>query len=228
VTRFPLYIIEGGPGSGNWGHGGLKGVWGGSSPGGGGKHGVARRIDHGAVQARMKELSPEELRYIIKDAGEAEKAMPDGPNAGFYRDTVLYAAQELRRREKGETPRLRNDRSLRRKSTDSLEFILKDASSAVAAMPESTKALKYTKEVLAAATELSRRIKATFPGSSAGAMSSRMKRSVAMVADKDLPKLLSDTAEDFLRMTKSGKKPPIAYDGVIFVAQELIRRKSKK
>jgi hypothetical protein len=37
MSKFPIAILEGGPGSGHHGHRGLKGVWGGSSPGGGKK-----------------------------------------------------------------------------------------------------------------------------------------------------------------------------------------------
>lgn len=60
-----------------------------------------RRIDHGAYQEALKELSEEQLRYIAKDAQEAARAVGrDNPNQGSYEDEVLYALMELRSRQK--------------------------------------------------------------------------------------------------------------------------------
>jgi hypothetical protein len=52
-------------------------------------------MDHGSYQKNLKKKSVEELRFIIKDASEAMKAMPDNPNNGYYADEVNYASMEL-------------------------------------------------------------------------------------------------------------------------------------
>jgi len=58
-------------------------------------------IDHNAFPASLKAKSDDELRFIIKDAGEAIAAMPDNPKAGVYADQINYAQMELtKRREK--------------------------------------------------------------------------------------------------------------------------------
>lgn len=57
-----------------------------------------KRMDHTAYPHNLRSKSEAELRYIIKDAGEAAAAQPQGENNGYYTDEVLYAAQELRRR----------------------------------------------------------------------------------------------------------------------------------
>jgi len=59
-----------------------------------------KRIDHAAYQKKVRKLSDESLRYIIKDAREAIEAMPDGRKAGYYADEINYCAQELHRRQK--------------------------------------------------------------------------------------------------------------------------------
>ena len=55
-------------------------------------------IDHAAYERKVRKLSEASLRYIIKDAGEAIKANPDGPKAGYYADEINYCASELNRR----------------------------------------------------------------------------------------------------------------------------------
>lgn len=47
---------------------------------------------------KVKGLSEESLRYIIKDAQEAMAAMPDNPKNGWYADEVNYCCMELARR----------------------------------------------------------------------------------------------------------------------------------
>lgn len=59
---------------------------------------MKKTMNHGAYQKSLKQKTDAELRYIIKDAGEARDAMPEGPNAGYYADEVHYAAMELRER----------------------------------------------------------------------------------------------------------------------------------
>ena len=59
---------------------------------------MKKTMNHEAYQSAMKSKTPEQLRYIAKDAAEAAKAMPQGVNAGYYQDEVCYAGMELRRR----------------------------------------------------------------------------------------------------------------------------------
>jgi hypothetical protein len=56
-------------------------------------------IDHAAYASKVRKLSDASLRYIIKDAGEAIKANPEGPKAGYYADEINYCCDELRRRQ---------------------------------------------------------------------------------------------------------------------------------
>jgi hypothetical protein len=60
---------------------------------------MAKTMDHSAYPKRMRSKTDAELRYIIKDASEAQAANPQGENNGYYADEVCYAAQELRRRD---------------------------------------------------------------------------------------------------------------------------------
>lgn len=59
---------------------------------------MIKRMDHNEYPKSMRAKSEAELRFIIRDAGEAAEAMPDGPNYGYYADEVHYAAMELTRR----------------------------------------------------------------------------------------------------------------------------------
>lgn len=56
------------------------------------------QIDHAAFQKKVRTMGTAQLLYIIKDAGEAIKAMPDGHKAGYYADEISYCSMELRRR----------------------------------------------------------------------------------------------------------------------------------
>ncbi len=60
---------------------------------------MIKQIDHDKYPKSLKRKTIDELKYIIKDASEAEKANPDGPNAGYYADEVLYASMELNKRQ---------------------------------------------------------------------------------------------------------------------------------
>lgn len=55
-------------------------------------------MNHGEYQKRLKKKTESELRFIVKDAGEALRAMPEGVNAGYYQDEIHYAHMELQRR----------------------------------------------------------------------------------------------------------------------------------
>jgi len=57
-----------------------------------------KHMDHAEYQRRLKSKTPDELRYIIKDATEAARANPQGENAGYYQDEALYAQMELKKR----------------------------------------------------------------------------------------------------------------------------------
>lgn len=59
---------------------------------------MIKQMDHEKYPKSLKRKTIDELKYIIKDASEAEKANPDGPNAGYYADEVLYANMELAKR----------------------------------------------------------------------------------------------------------------------------------
>ena len=55
-------------------------------------------IDHDAYQRKVRKLSDQSLRFIIKDARKAIEAMPEGPKANYYADEINYCASELHRR----------------------------------------------------------------------------------------------------------------------------------
>ncbi len=59
---------------------------------------LTKKMDHAAYQAKCRAMTAEALRYIAKDAAEAARALPMGPNAGYYLDEVNYCGMELRRR----------------------------------------------------------------------------------------------------------------------------------
>ncbi len=67
-------------------------------------------FDHAAYAAKVKNMSEEQLRYIIKDAQEAIKANPDSPKSkyGYYADEINYCVSELHRRGKSETQKYVN------------------------------------------------------------------------------------------------------------------------
>lgn len=56
-------------------------------------------INHAGYPEKLKTMSTEQLKYIIRDARQALEAMPDGPKAGYYQDEISYAAMELKRRQ---------------------------------------------------------------------------------------------------------------------------------
>jgi hypothetical protein len=64
-------------------------------------------MDHTAYPKKVRKMSDEQLFFIIKDAREAIRAMPDGPNVGYYQDEVNYCVNELFIRRKREQKRNR-------------------------------------------------------------------------------------------------------------------------
>ena len=59
---------------------------------------MLKTMNHAEYPKRLRSKTEAELRYIIKDATEAQQANRENPNNGYYADEVLYAAAELRRR----------------------------------------------------------------------------------------------------------------------------------
>ena len=57
-----------------------------------------KQINHGEYMKKVKTLTEESLRYIIKDCQEAITAMPNGEKAGYYADEIHYCSMELSRR----------------------------------------------------------------------------------------------------------------------------------
>ena len=62
---------------------------------------MKKNMDHTAYPKSLRNKSEAELHWIIKDAGEAARANPEGVNAGYYADEVNYASSELYRRRTG-------------------------------------------------------------------------------------------------------------------------------
>lgn len=67
-------------------------------------------FDHAAYAAKVKNMSEEQLRYIIKDAQEAIKANPESPKSkyGYYADEINYCVSELHRRGKSDAQKYVN------------------------------------------------------------------------------------------------------------------------
>jgi hypothetical protein len=59
-----------------------------------------KTMNHSEYPKQLRQRSEAELRFIIKDAQEAQAANPSNPNNSYYADEVCYAAAELRRRGK--------------------------------------------------------------------------------------------------------------------------------
>lgn len=56
------------------------------------------QINHTEYPKSLRSKSDDALRYIMKDAAEAERNNPEGDKAGYYLDEINYAAMELKRR----------------------------------------------------------------------------------------------------------------------------------
>ena len=56
------------------------------------------QINHTQYQKKVKSLSTESLRFIIKDCKEAINAMPNNPKNGYYQDEIHYCVIELNKR----------------------------------------------------------------------------------------------------------------------------------
>ena len=57
-----------------------------------------KTMNHSDYPKQLKTRAEAELRFIVKDAQEAQAVNPSNPNNGYYADEVCYAAAELRRR----------------------------------------------------------------------------------------------------------------------------------
>lgn len=53
---------------------------------------------HSEWMRKVKTMSVDSLRYVIKDCQEAIKANPENPKCGEYQDTICYCSQELAKR----------------------------------------------------------------------------------------------------------------------------------
>lgn len=60
---------------------------------------MAKIMNHSEYPKRLRSKTVEELRFIMKDADEAIKAMPTGENVDYYMDEICYCSDELWRRE---------------------------------------------------------------------------------------------------------------------------------
>jgi len=59
---------------------------------------MSNSIDHAAYPLALRAKSDAALHFILKDAAEALRAMPQGEKAGYYADEINYAGMELARR----------------------------------------------------------------------------------------------------------------------------------
>ena len=59
------------------------------------------QIDHAAYQKKIKRFTIAELQFTANDAGEAMKANPTGPKAGYYADEQHYCWMEIATRRSG-------------------------------------------------------------------------------------------------------------------------------
>ena len=60
-----------------------------------------KTIDHTAYPKSLKNKTLDQLIWTRDDAHQAERAMPDGENAGYYLDEVNYISMELNSRQRG-------------------------------------------------------------------------------------------------------------------------------
>ena len=56
------------------------------------------KMNHGQYMKKVKRMSVESLRYVIRDCQEALKANPEGNKAGYYADEINYCSMELSKR----------------------------------------------------------------------------------------------------------------------------------
>jgi hypothetical protein len=78
-------------------------------------YGERTQIDHVNYPKQLRKKTYAQLQFIIKDAGEAMRAMPEGHKAGYYADEINYAQMELERRRKGGKVENAADRGGRRR-----------------------------------------------------------------------------------------------------------------
>ena len=55
-------------------------------------------MDHAVYMRKVKRMSPESLRWVIKDCREVLKVWPGQPNSGYYSCEIGYCRDELKRR----------------------------------------------------------------------------------------------------------------------------------
>jgi len=60
------------------------------------------QMNHSAYIKKVKTLSEDSLKYIIKDCRESIDAIPNNPKNGYYMDEIHYCSMELlNRKNKG-------------------------------------------------------------------------------------------------------------------------------
>lgn len=59
---------------------------------------MKKEINHAAYARKVKILSDQSLRFIIRNAVEAIKSNPDCPKVGYWQDEINYCCDELNRR----------------------------------------------------------------------------------------------------------------------------------
>lgn len=58
-------------------------------------------MNHNKYMKKVKGMTESELRFVLKDAGEAVAANPTNPNNEYYLDEINYCQGELHRRQNG-------------------------------------------------------------------------------------------------------------------------------
>ena len=59
---------------------------------------------HSEYMSKVKTMSTDSLRYVIKDCREAIEATPENPKCEQYMDEIHYCATELRSRDEAAAP----------------------------------------------------------------------------------------------------------------------------
>jgi len=59
---------------------------------------------HSEYMAKVKTMSTDSLRYVIKDCRNAIEALPENPKCEQYMDEIHYCAMELRIRDEAAAP----------------------------------------------------------------------------------------------------------------------------
>lgn len=61
---------------------------------------TAQQMDHAAYRRKVRGMSDDSLRWVIRDCLEALEACPDSDKAGYYQDEINYCQMELAARQR--------------------------------------------------------------------------------------------------------------------------------